>query len=299
MTPVQGAGLGLRRSFIGAAIEHPPAAVDFYEVAPENWIGVGGRFGRQLRAMTERHPFVCHGLSLSIGSPAPLDLELVGQIKQFLDSHGIRAYTEHLSFCSDDGHLYDLMPMPFTGDAVRHVAERVRQVQDILGRRIALENVSYYATPGCPDPNTSPLPNAAPIPTRAREMTEIEFLEAVLSEADCDLLLDLNNIYVNSINQGYDAVEFLAALPAQRILYGHIAGHYVEAPDLRIDTHGADVIEPVWALLDLAYARFGVFPTLLERDFNIPPLEQLSAEVARIAALQRRHQGSAATAAHA
>jgi hypothetical protein len=319
MTPVQGAGLGLRRSFIGAAFEQPPAAVDFYEVAPENWIGVGGRFGRQLRAMTERHPFVCHGLSLSIGSPAPLDRDFVGSIKQFLDSHGIRAYTEHLSYCSDDGHLYDLMPIPFTIEAVRHVARRVRQVQDILERRIALENVSYYATPGratpiratprratpylgsadtrSPDPRNLEQKPGQP-PAQDREMTEIEFINAVLAEADCDLLLDLNNIHVNSINHGYDAVEFLEALPAQRVTYGHIAGHYVEAPDLRVDTHGADVIEPVWNLLDLAYARFGVFPTLLERDFNIPPLEQLNVEVARIAALQRRHQRSAA-ATHA
>ncbi len=267
--PVHGAGLGLRRSFIDAVAEQPPAAVDFYEVAPENWIGVGGRFGRLFRALTERHPFVCHGLSLSIGSPAPLDVEFVGQIKQFLDQHGIRAYTEHLSYCSDDGHLYDLMPIPFTAEAVRHVVRRVRQAQDILERRIALENVSYYAAPG-------------------QEMPEIDFLNAVLTEADCDLLLDVNNIYVNSINHGYDAVEFLQALPAERVAYCHIAGHYEEAPDLRIDTHGADVIEPVWGLLEHAYARFGVFPTLLERDFNIPPLPELNREVARIGALQQR-----------
>jgi uncharacterized protein (UPF0276 family) len=298
MTPVQGAGLGLRRSFIGAAVEQPPSEVDFYEIAPENWIGVGGRFGRQLRAMTERHPFVCHGLSLSIGSPAPLDLDFLLSIKHFLDSHGIRAYTEHLSACSDDGHLYDLMPIPFTTEAVRHVARRVRQVQDILERRMALENVSYYATPGRPDLPFSTRRNSTQMPAQDRDMTEVEFINAVLAEADCDLLLDVNNIHVNSINHGYDAVEFLEALPVQRVVYCHIAGHYVEAPDLRVDTHGADVIEPVWNLLDLAYARFGVFPTLLERDFNIPPLEQLNAEVARIAALQRRHHRAAA-AAHA
>ncbi|MGD8207576.1 MAG: DUF692 domain-containing protein [Thiohalocapsa sp.] len=266
--PVHGAGLGLRRSFIDAAADRPPPAVDFWEVAPENWIGVGGRFGRLLRAMTERHPFVCHGLSLSIGSPAPVDREFVGRLRAFLDAHGIRAYTEHLSYCSDDGHLYDLMPIPFTPEAVRHVAERVREVQDILERRIALENVSYYAAPG-------------------QEMSEIDFINAVLTEADCDLLLDVNNIFVNSVNHGYDPVEFLDALPAERIVYGHIAGHYEEAPDLRVDTHGAAVIDPVWDLLDHAYARFGVFPTLLERDFNIPPLPELSAEVERIARLQQ------------
>lgn len=271
--PVHGAGLGLRRAFIDAAAEPPPRSVDFWEIAPENWIGVGGRFGRQLRALTERYPFVCHGLSLSIGSPAPLDVDFVKRIRGFLDRHGIHAYTEHLSYCSDDGHLYDLMPIPFTTEAVHHVAARVRQVQDLLGRRIALENVSYYAAPG-------------------QEMAEIDFINAVLAEADCDLLLDVNNIYVNSINHGYDPVAFLEALPGERVVYAHVAGHYVEAPDLRVDTHGADVIDPVWDLLARAYQRFGVFPTLLERDFNIPPLAELVGEVEQIARLQAQHQSA-------
>ena len=268
--PVDGAGLGLRRDFIAAAVEHPPAQVRFWEVAPENWIGVGGRQGRRLRSLTERFPFVCHGLSLSIGSPAPLDTEYVGRLKAFLDQHGIRAYTEHLSYCSDDGHLYDLMPIPFTEEAVRHVAARVRQVQEILERPMALENVSYYAAPG-------------------QEMAEIDFVNAVLEEADCGLHLDINNIYVNSVNHGYDALAFLDRLPGERIVYAHVAGHYVEAQDLRVDTHGADVIDPVWALLERAYERFGVFPTLLERDFNIPPMERLLTEVERIAEIQQRH----------
>lgn len=265
--PIHGAGLGLRRSFLSAVAEQPPTTVGFWEVAPENWIGLGGLLGRQFRAMTERLPFVCHGLSLSVGSFAPLDTDFLMRIRAFLDTHGIRAYTEHLSYCSDDGHLYDLLPIPFTADAVRHVAERVRQVQDILGRRIALENVSYYAAPG-------------------REMGELEFINAVISESDCDLLLDVNNVYVNAINHGYDPYQFLAGLPGERIAYAHIAGHYVEAEDLRVDTHGADVIDPVWDLLDAAYDRFGVFPTLLERDFNIPPIPQLLTEVSRITRAQ-------------
>ncbi len=277
--PVHGAGLGLRRSFLDAAAERSLASVGFWEVAPENWIGIGGRLGRQFRGMTEQHPFVCHGLSLSIGSPAPLDVGFVRRIKAFLDDHGIRAYSEHLSYCSDDGHLYDLLPIPFTEEAVHHVAERVRRVQDILERRIALENVSYYAAP-------------------SQEMPEIEFINAVLEEADCDLLLDVNNIYVNSINHGYDPVDFLGRLPADRILYAHIAGHYEETPDLRVDTHGADVIDPVWALLAEAYARFGIFPTLLERDFNIPPLEVLVQEVGTIARLQIQASSGQARLAH-
>jgi hypothetical protein len=268
--PGHGAGLGLRRDFIAAATEQPPAQVDFWEVAPENWIGVGGRQGRLLRSLTERFPFVCHGLSLSIGSPAPLDLDFLRRLKAFLDEHHIRAYTEHLSYCSDDGQLYDLMPIPFTEDAVHYVADRVREVQDVLERPMALENVSYYAAPG-------------------REMEEIDFVNAVIEEADCGLHLDVNNIYVNSINHGYDAADFIGRLPGNRIVYAHVAGHYKEAEDLRVDTHGADVIDPVWDLLDTAYERFGVFPTLLERDFNIPPLERLVAEVDRIAEMQRHH----------
>lgn len=271
--PVHGAGLGLRRFFLDAVTDRPPPVVDFWEIAPENWIGVGGRQGRRLRSMTERHPFVCHGLSLSIGSPAPLDVAFVSQIKDFLDSHGIETYTEHLSYCSDDGHLYDLLPIPFTAEAIRYVAGRVRQVQDILGRRIALENVSYYAAP-------------------SQELSELDFITGVLDEADCSLLLDVNNIYVNAINHRYDPYDFLARLPGERICYGHIAGHFVEAEDLRIDTHGADVIDPVWDLLDAAYTRFGVFPTLLERDFNIPPMSELLREVQRVADAQVRAGGA-------
>ncbi|MBK5971293.1 MULTISPECIES: HvfB family MNIO-type RiPP peptide maturase [Thiorhodovibrio] len=274
-----GAGLGLRRSFLSDLAEAPPVGqVDFYEIAPENWIGVGGRKGRLLHALTERFPFVCHGLSLSIGGAAPVDTNFLRQLKGFLDQHGVEHYTEHLTYCADDGQLYDLLPIPFTEEAVQHVAARIRQVQDILERRIALENASYYAAPG-------------------QQMSESDFIRAVLTEADCDLLLDVNNIYVNSINHGYDPLAFLHSLPGERIRYGHIAGHHAEAEDLRIDTHGAEVIDPVWALLDAAYQAFGVFPTLLERDFNIPPLDEMLREVDHIRAIQRPYASrSAATA---
>ncbi len=266
--PVTGAGLGLRRALL-KPLDDAPGCVDFMEVAPENWMRLGGRLGRQFRAFTERYPFVCHGLSLSLGGPAPLDEDFVREVGAFLDEHRIRCYTEHLSYCSDDGHLYDLMPIPFTEDAVNHVAARIRRVQDILGRRIAVENVSYYAAPGA-------------------EMTEIEFVNAVLERADCDLLLDVNNICVNSINHRYDAHAFLRALPAKRVAYIHVAGHYEEAEDLRIDTHGSDVVDPVWQLLDAAYEHCGVVPTLLERDFNIPPLAELLGEIETIRGLQAK-----------
>jgi uncharacterized protein (UPF0276 family) len=269
--PVRGAGLGLRRALLGPLRSHGLGPVDFMEVAPENWIGVGGRRGRLFREFTEQVPFVCHGLSLSVGGPAPLDETFLRRLRQFLDQHGVRCYSEHLSYCTDDGHLYDLMPIPFTEEAVRYVAGRVRRIQDILERRIALENVSYYAAPGA-------------------ELSEIEFVTAVLEEADCDLLLDVNNIYVNSVNHRYDALEYLHGLPGERIAYGHIAGHQHEDHDLIVDTHGAPVIADVWGLLDRAYAIFGVFPTLLERDFNIPEVSELLQEVERVRSIQSRWQ---------
>ncbi len=272
------AGLGLRRALLAPLAEYLPACVGFLEVAPENWMHVGGRLGKQFRALTERYAFSTHGLSLSIGSPAPLDEAFVREVGQFLDLHGIADYTEHLTYCSDEGHLYDLMPIPFTAEAVDYVATRVRRVQDILQRRIALENASYYA----------------PLST---ELSELEFINAVIDRADCDLLLDVNNVYVNSINHRYDPRTFMDGLPRERVRYMHIAGHYVEAEDLRVDTHGSDVIDPVWDLLDHAYARFGIQPTLLERDFNIPPLDLLLTEVERIRHIQSQHR-PAERAAH-
>ena len=271
-----GVGLGLRRSMLPELAARDDAVpVDFFEVAPENWLGVGGRFGRRFGALRDRYPFACHGLSLSIGGPAELDRAFVASLRDFLDGHAIRLYSEHLSYCADDGQLYDLMPIPFAEDAVERVVERIREVQDRLGRRIAFENVSYYAAPG-------------------RQMGELEFLTTVLDRADCDLLLDVNNVYVNSINHGYDPLGFIRGLPPERVSYLHVAGHYVEAPDLRVDTHGAAVCEPVWSLLEATYRELGVRPTLLERDFNLPPLAELLEEAARIRELQRAHAGSAA-----
>ena len=271
--PVTGAGLGLRRALLGPLQAYDPAktaeVVSFMEVAPENWINVGGQRRSVFRYFTERFPFVCHGLSLSIGGPSPLDQTFIRKLRQFMAEHQIQAYSEHLSYCTDDGHLYDLMPIPFTGEAVNYVAGRIRQVQDMIGQRMAIENVSYYAAPGA-------------------ELSEIDFINAVITEADCDLLLDVNNIYVNSVNHQYDPLEFLQALPGERIAYGHIAGHFNEAEDLIVDTHGADVIADVWDLLDKAYEIFGVFPTLLERDFNIPPVEELLIEVQKIRDAQDR-----------
>jgi uncharacterized protein (UPF0276 family) len=267
---LSGSGLGLRRALFPALLASVPAGIDFFEVSPENWVGVGGQLGKQFRSLTERHRFVAHGLALSLGGTAPLDTAFLFELKRFLDHHDFALYTEHLSFCSDEGHFYDLYPIPFTAEAVHHVADRIRRTQDILERPIALENASYYVQP----------PQA--------EMDELTFINAVLSEADCYLHLDVNNIYVNSVNHGYDPVAFLRGLPGERIVYGHVAGHDREPSGLIIDTHGQNTIEPVWDLLDEAYRSFGVFPTLVERDSNIPPLTELLSEVERIRALQQR-----------
>ena len=269
--PVSGAGLGLRHDLMAELQANPPEQVDFMEIAPENWIRVGGARGKALRSLSERYPLVCHGLSLSIGGPAPLDDGFLQDLKAFLNRHEAKAYTEHLSFCGDSGQLYDLMPIPFTEEAVHYVAARIRHVQDVLGRRIGMENVSTYAAP-------------------AGELNELEFLNAVVTEADCGFHLDINNIFVNSINHGFDVREYLAGIPAQRIMYAHSAGHYREEDNLRVDTHGEDVLPEVWELLDEAYGHYGVFPTLLERDFNIPPLSELLGEVDRIVELQDRHR---------
>lgn len=274
--PVSGAGLGLRRGLIDALMAEPPDDIDFMEVAPENWIRVGGKLGKKFRYFTERYPFLIHGLSLSIGSPAPLNEALLGDIRDFMDEHDIRFYSEHLSFCGDDGQLYDLMPIPFTDEAVHYVAGRIRRAQEILGRRMAVENVSYYA------------------PTDT-SLSEIDFTKAVLEEADCDLLLDINNIVVNSINHRYDAREFMLSMPAERVRYFHLAGHYKEAEDLRVDTHGDAVGGEAWDLLGAAYDHFGPVPTLLERDFNFPPVSDLLGEVRRI----KRMQAAAERPSHA
>lgn len=269
---VSGAGLGLRRENIDDFAKDADLAVDFVEVAPENWIPQSPSLKKRLAAARQHYPLVAHGLSLSIGSPDPLDTQFVSQIKQFMDDFSVRIYTEHLTYCSSDGHVYDLLPIPFTQDAVTYVAERIMRVQDILQQQIALENASFYVMP-------------------PSEMSELEFVTQVLEKADCKLLLDVNNVYVNSVNHQYDPKDYLARLPAERIAYGHIAGHLQETKDLIIDTHGADVIDNVWDLLRFAYEVHGVFPTLLERDFNLPPLQEMLSEVAMISKIQAQARG--------
>lgn len=269
---VEGAGLGFRRELIDALKNTTPCAIDFFELAPENWIDLGGQSQKNLRFFTERYPFVCHGLSLSLGGPGPLNTQLLHKIKGFMAEHRIELYTEHLSWCADHQQLYELLPIPLTEEAVHWTAQRIRQTQEILERPIAIENASYYIQP----------PGA--------EMSETEFITHVLEEADCLLHLDVNNLYVNSQNFGFDPLSFLKALPLERTCYLHVAGHYQEADGFLIDTHGTTVIDPVWELLEITYQHLGhSIPTCLERDFNIPSLDKLLPEVERIRHIQQQY----------
>lgn len=261
------AGLGLRRALLRDLQAAAAGDFDFLELAPENWLGVGGAHGKALHRLAERYPLYCHGLSLSLGGIAPLDEALLRDIRLFMSHHNISAYSEHLSYCTDEAHLYDLLPLPFTEEAIHHVAARIRRTQDILETRIAVENVSYYAKP-------------------RQDMDEVTFVNAVVQEADCDLLLDVNNVHVNAINHRFDPTDYLDRVSPGRVVGYHVAGHYDEAEDLKIDTHGAPVKSVVWSLLELAHERFGVQPTLLERDFNFPPYAELVAELGVIRGLQ-------------
>lgn len=264
-------------AFARQVLSQRPAEIDFLEIAPENWLGLGGSRRAWLAQLARDYPLIAHGLCLSLGSTQPLNTAFLDQLKAFLTEFNVCFYSEHLSFCDDgQGYLYDLLPIPFSSDNVRHVSQRIRQVQDRLGQQIAVENSSYY------------LPNQA-------DLSEAEFIAEVLAEADCWLLLDINNLYVNSQNHGYDPLQFLDKIPLQRIAYVHIAGHQAGNEDnpLIIDTHGAAVMTDVWQLLAALYERTGSLPTLLERDNYIPPMAELLAEVGQIRALQAERQANA------
>lgn len=295
---LQGAGLGYRRDladdFLNLSSNN---AIQFMEVAPENWVKMGGAARYRFDQAAERYPLAVHGLSLSLGGQAPLDRELLKNTKALMTQYNSTFFSEHLSYCECEGHLYDLLPMPFTEEAVKHVAQRIRYVQDFLGLQISLENTSYY------------------LHSPTSTMNEVEFLNAIAQEADCGIHLDVNNIYVNGVNHGLlDPYVFLDQVDVKRVNYIHIAGHdeehsaaqvvedlegesfnkikgaYRHLPELLIDTHGEAVKGTVWDLLEYAYQRLPVIPpTLLERDFNFPPFAELYAEVEHIAQLQQKY----------
>ena len=295
---LQGAGLGYRRDladdFLNLSSNN---AIQFMEVAPENWVKMGGAARYKFDQAAERYPLAVHGLSLSLGGQAPLDRELLKNTKALMAQYNSTFFSEHLSYCECEGHLYDLLPMPFTEEAVKHVAQRIRYVQDFLGLQISLENTSYY------------------LHSPTSIMNEVEFLNDIAQEADCGIHLDQNNIYENGVNHGLlDPYVFLDQVDVKRVNYIHIAGHdeehsaaqvvedlegesfnkikgaYRHLPELLIDTHGEAVKGTVWDLLEYAYQRLPVIPpTLLERDFNFPPFAELYAEVEHIAQLQQKY----------
>ncbi len=256
-------GVGYRKDFAEEWENNPDSLrVDFIEVAPENWMNVGGYWKKLFDKKLEDYPLFTHGLSLSIGSPDELDFKFLKDLKIFLDSNNAVIYSEHLSFSKcDNAHLYDLLPVPFTEDAVKHVVKKVKRVQDILERPLVLEIVSYY----------SPL---------AAEMKEIDFVNAIVQESNCQLLLDVNNIYVNSFNHGFNPVEFITLLPRDKIAYIHMAGHLQVDDNLIIDTHSEPIINPVYRLFEFSLKWLQKpIPVLLERDFNIPDLKEIQSEI--------------------
>lgn len=268
---MQGIGLGFRRDVANDIINSEFELPEFIEVAPENWMKMGGYWKKQFDRATEKYPLTCHGLSLSIGSVEELDLNFLKDLKEFLDQYNVKIYSEHLSYSKcENAHLYDLLPIPFREDAVKHIVTRIKTVQDILERPLVLENVSYYTAV-------------------AAEIPEAEFISSIISESGCQMLLDINNVYVNAFNHNYNTKEFINALPLDSVAYIHMAGHEQIEPDLIIDTHGKDIIDPVFELLDWTIQKINPVPVLLERDFNIPELNALEGELTQLQNITKKH----------
>ena len=258
--PSLGFGLGLRTEHYNAILESKPN-VDWFEVLSENYMIAGGKPLYYLDKICENYPVVMHGVSLSIGSTAPVDINYLRDLKKLADRIEPAWISDHLCWTGVHGqNMHDLLPLPYTPETAKHVAERVKIVQDYLGRRILLENVSSYAS------------------YVDSSMTEWEFISEIVEQADCLLLLDVNNIYVSSFNHQFDAKAFIDGVPANRIQQIHLAGHHNHG-DYIIDTHDAPVIDPVWRLYEYALSRFGAVSTMIERDDNIPELAILMEEL--------------------
>ena len=257
-------GLGYRRDFAEEFLEGKLIKPDFVEFAPENWMNIGGYWKKQINQIAEKYPILCHGLSLSIGSPDKLDMHFLKKLKLFLDTYNVKIYSEHLSFAKcDNAHLYDLLPIPFREDAAKHVIQKIKQLQDYLERPFVMENVSYYT----------------PV---AAEIDEASFISTIVNESGCQLLLDVNNVYVNAFNHKYDTKLFIEKLPLDKVAYIHMAGHEQIEPDLIIDTHGEAIIDPVYDLFEWTIEKIKPVPVLLERDFNIPEMDELNGELNRL-----------------
>ncbi|WP_440994453.1 DUF692 domain-containing protein [Cysteiniphilum litorale] len=258
-------GIGLRHEHLQTLADEPVhELIDFLELAPENWINMGGSYHHLLEKIADKYPLVAHGLSLSIGSSVKLNTSFIKEIKLFLDQYNITVYSEHLSFSQDNtGYLYELLPIPRYKEALSYLANRIDQVQTIIKRPLVLENVSYYHS--YPD-----------------QMPEHEFIQELIKLSGCQLLLDINNVYVNSVNHNYNALDFIKHMPSKAISYYHLAGHLKEHGDFLLDTHGTEVTSEVLALTQETIKLHGNKPILLERDNNVPPLNQLCDELLKI-----------------
>lgn len=262
--PDLGFGLGLRSQHYPYILESLPK-IDWFEAITENFLGIqgygGGRPLQMLEKIRQHYPIVLHGVSLSIGSTDPLNKNYLTLVKELINKIEPAWVSDHICWTGVNGqNVHDLLPLPYTEEVIKHLTDRILAVQDFLGRRIAFENVSAYLN------------------FTHSEMTEWEFLSEVSKRADCLLLLDINNVYVNSVNQGFSSREFLDGIPQDKVVQFHIAGHSNNGTHL-IDTHDESVCEEVWALLEHAYKRFGFVSTLLERDDKIPEFPELEREL--------------------
>lgn len=256
-----GIGLGLRRENSQDLVEQKPGEIDCLEVAPENYFGTGGKLYREFLDLAGHYPIVFHGISTSVGSLKPLNRDYLNAVKDFIKDFSPGWFSDHLCYSSVMGaQFHDLLPLPFTQEAIDHVVPRIQEIQNILGMPFAVENISCYVHPGKP------------------EMPEWEFVREVVERADCGLLLDVNNLYVNSVNFGFDTQSYLDAMPLDRIMHIHVAGHKV-MEDFLLDTHGEDIIDPVWDILAQVAERTELPCVIVERDNNLPPMETQLAEV--------------------
>ena len=267
--PSLGFGVGVRPVHYEALLGEHLGAVDWLEALTENYLGLGGKPAHYLERLREHYPLVLHGVSLSIGSVAPLDCNYLRQVRELADRIEAHWVSDHLCWTGVEGvNLHDLLPIPFTEEALKHIASRIDQVQEVLRRRLVIENVSSY------------------VEFAQSQMSEAEFLAELATTSDCLLLLDVNNVYVSSTNHGFDADDYVRALPIDRIQQIHLAGH-TRHGEFLIDTHDAPVSEAVWHLYAKAIDRFGSVATMIERDDNIPPLEELLVELGRAKAIAR------------
>ncbi|MDP1602275.1 MAG: DUF692 domain-containing protein [Legionella sp.] len=264
-----GFGLGLRPDYYEEILELKPA-LDWFEITSENYLIPGGKPLYYLDKIRAHYPIVMHGVSLSIGSTDALDKDYLKQLKALATRVEPAWISDHLCWTGSNGlNMHDLLPLPYTSEAITHIVARIQQVQEYLGRQIAIENVSSYLT------------------FAQSEMTEWDFIAEIVERADCFILLDVNNVYVSAINHHFKALDYIKAMPAKRVVQIHLAGHSNQG-DYIIDTHDAPVIEPVWSLYEETIKRLGKISTMIERDDNMPPLADLLAEVERARMLEKQ-----------